>query len=226
MMIDDTAEPGAFPGLRERKKLRTRNALIRSALELFSLKGYEGTTVDEIAAAVDVSQRTFFRYFANKEEVALSLQEVEEARAFAALLARPADEPPLVAVRNTALVSWDGIKEAIRAVVPLSLHLDTQRMIESTPQLLAARLRRLAALEERLAVELARREGLDPVADPRPRVLIAAYSGVMQAASRAWVEKPDGNLDDLQEIVIRYLDSIGPAMATSWRDSRQDAVPS
>ena len=66
--------------LRERKKQRTREALLRVAIELFTTRGYEGTTVDDIADAVGVSQRTFFRYFAGKEDAALALDEMTVAR--------------------------------------------------------------------------------------------------------------------------------------------------
>ena len=57
---------------RERKKRQTRDALIHAALKLFDAKGYEHTAVREITDAVDVSERTFFRYFANKEDLAVS----------------------------------------------------------------------------------------------------------------------------------------------------------
>lgn len=216
--IDGVAEREALPGLRERKKQRTRNALTRHALELFARQGYDGTTVDEIAEAADVSQRTFFRYFANKEEVALALQEVEEAVALAALAHRPPEEPPLTAMCRAAMATWDAMGPAIVAVVPLELHLATQRMIESTPQLLAARLRRLGHFEDRLAAEIARREGVDLAADPRPRVLVAACSGVLRAASRVWGEKEDGDLDDLLRLVTDYLGLLGPALTGTWRN--------
>src|SRR5688572_5167571 len=78
------------PGLRERKKQRTRMALVDAALELFSAHGYEATTIDQIAAAADVSPRTFFRYFATKEDVALSLPVDGHEVMFRELAARPA----------------------------------------------------------------------------------------------------------------------------------------
>lgn len=56
-------------GLRERKKLRTRRALVVAALRLFRTKGYAQTTVAEIAAEADVATKTFFNYFGGKDEV-------------------------------------------------------------------------------------------------------------------------------------------------------------
>ncbi|MCW2902925.1 MAG: transcriptional regulator, TetR family, partial [Streptosporangiaceae bacterium] len=91
------------PGRRERKKRRTREALVEAAFELFREKGFEATTVEEIADAVDVSSRTFFRYFASKEDVALTFQEEQLAAVLAALAARPADEPVVTALRRSVV---------------------------------------------------------------------------------------------------------------------------
>ncbi|MFC5143922.1 TetR/AcrR family transcriptional regulator [Streptomyces aureoversilis] len=216
--IEDSAARTAPPsGLRERKKRRTRDTLIRSALELFALKGYERTTVDEIAEAAEVSQRTFFRYFANKEEVALAMQTSVDALFLATLRSRPAAEAPLPALRGAVLATWEGASEVIESVVPLELHMRTYRMVESTPQLLAARLRKLSEVEEQLTREIARREGLDLGTDPRPHVLVAAFGGVMRVTARIWGERGEGGLEDLRLLTVAYLDQLGPALAGNWR---------
>ncbi|MCW8099044.1 TetR family transcriptional regulator [Streptomyces tauricus] len=204
------------PGLRERKKQRTRDALVRSALELFAAQGYERTTVDEIVEAVDVSQRTFFRYFAGKEEAAFAVQEMTESHFLDAVRQRPPHEAPLDALRRAVMASWDTIGEAIEAVVPIELHMRTYQLIESTPALLATHLRRHEGLEEQLARLIAQREGVDVDADPRPRVAVALFGGVMRLAARRWGAGEDFSVAAMRELTASYLDQMGPASIENW----------
>jgi AcrR family transcriptional regulator len=208
-----TVEP---TGLRERKKQRTRDALVRAALELFTTKGYEQTTVDEIADAVEVSQRTFFRYFANKEEAAFAVQQLAESHFIAAVRERPAQEGPFEALRNAVLGAWDTIGEAIEAIIPLDLHMRSYQLIESTPVLLAVHLRRSMEAEEEIARLIADREGLDMNTDPRPRVAVAAFSGVMRVTGRLWGQGEDASMEALRSLTETYLDHLGPALAENW----------
>ncbi|MFJ6723810.1 MULTISPECIES: TetR family transcriptional regulator [unclassified Streptomyces] len=204
-------------GLRERKKQRTREELLRAAVHLFTSQGYERTTVDEIAAAVDVSQRTFFRYYAGKEDVALALEGVTVARFVEAVRARPAAEPPLEALRQAVLEGWTSLHEAIESVVSVDLYLRMYRVIESTPVLLAAHLRRSAETEEALARVLAEREGLDVDADPRPRLAVAVFGGVMRVTERLWSRGTVAGVAEMRELTARHLDLVGPALLGSWR---------
>ncbi|WP_327356260.1 TetR family transcriptional regulator [Streptomyces sp. NBC_01304] len=208
-------EPGI--GLRELKKQRTRNALLRVALELFTTKGYEQTTVDEIVEAVDVSQRTFFRYFAGKEEAAFAVQEMVESRFADALRARPATEAPIEAMRRAVLDSWEAMGESIAEVVPLELHMRTYQMIESTPALLAVHMRRSIEMEAEIARIVAEREGLDVETDPRPRVAVAAFSGVMRMTGQMWGAAGDISVESMRAVTESYLDHLVPALAMDWR---------
>ncbi|MDX2822972.1 TetR family transcriptional regulator [Streptomyces ipomoeae] len=211
------ATPQERQGLRERKKQRTRDALMRAALELFTTQGYEGTTVDEIAEAVDVSQRTFFRYFAGKEEAALAVLDIAQERFLAAVRARPAHEPPLEALRNAVLDGWDSISDAVQQAVPVDLYLRSYRMIESTLALLAAHLRRSDEVAEEMARIIAEREGLDVDADPRPRVAVALFAGVIRVTEHQWATRGNLSLDTMHELTRSYLDAIRPSLTEKWR---------
>src|ERR1700736_5461763 len=94
-------------GLRERKKLRTEQQLQQAALELFLEHGFDNVTTDDIAAAVEVSKTTFYRYFESKEDVLLGNTAERLASVRQALEDRPIDEPVMVAVRHamTSVVS-------------------------------------------------------------------------------------------------------------------------
>ncbi|MEU6392067.1 TetR family transcriptional regulator [Streptomyces sp. NPDC046939] len=202
--------------LRELKKQRTRNALLRAALELFTSQGFESTTVDEIAEACEVSQRTFFRYFTSKEEVAFAVQEMVESRFVAALRERPADESPFEALRHTVSSTWEALSRSVEEVIPVELHMRTYQMIESTPALLATHLRRSVELEEEAARVIAEREGLDVDADPRPRVAVAAFSGVMRMTGRLWGAGDDASIDAIRQLTESYLDHLKPSLGERW----------
>ncbi|MFF0015192.1 TetR family transcriptional regulator [Streptomyces sp. NPDC005374] len=203
--------------LRERKKQRTRESLLRVAIELFTTRGYEQTTVDDIADAVGVSQRTFFRYFAGgKEEAALALDEMTVAHFVDGVRARPAHEPPLEALRQAVLDGWDTLQEVVESVAPVEWFLDMYRVIESTPVLLAAHLRRSAEIEEVLTRVLAEREGLDAGTDPRPRLLVAVFSGVMRVTERQWLVDGEFSLEAMRELTASYLELLGPALTGKW----------
>ena len=96
----DTGQPRRSPpqaGLRERKKARTRASLREHALRLFRLQGYQATTVEQIAAAAEVSPSTFFRYFPTKED--LVLQDDMDVRMIEAFQQQPPGLSVIAAVR-------------------------------------------------------------------------------------------------------------------------------
>jgi AcrR family transcriptional regulator len=219
------ADTASSHGLRERKKQRTRDTLLRSALELFTERGYEETTVDDIAATADVSQRTFFRYFASKEEAAFFVSRLAESHFVDAVRRRPPGEAPLDALRQALGESWGTIGETVERLVPLDLHLRFYRVIESTPALLAAHLRRATELEEEIARIVADREGLDVDADPRPRVAVAVFGAVIRVTERIWSARDDAGLTALRDLTASYLDQVEPALAGNWRSTGAGTGP-
>ncbi|MER6720675.1 TetR/AcrR family transcriptional regulator [Streptomyces halstedii] len=209
--------PGPPAGLRERRKQRTREALLHTALELFTTRGYDRTTVDEIVAVVDVSQRTFFRYFPNKEAAAFAAQDAVESRFLLELRQRPCAEAPFEAMRHAALDTWKSIADTAAGDLPVELRLRTYRMIESTPSLVAAHMRRGVDLERKTALLIAEREGLDVEADPRPRVAVAAFSGVMRLTGQSWGRRQDASVHALRELTELHLGLLRTTLLGPWR---------
>src|SRR4051812_10632314 len=103
----------AESSLRERKRERTRQAIVDAAVDLFERHGYEGTTIADIAAAAEIGTRTFFSYFASKEELLFPESDVRVAAAVAAVAARkPGDRPADLLVRALRDVNENSIEMA------------------------------------------------------------------------------------------------------------------
>ena len=192
-----------------------REALLHAALELFDAKGYEHTAVREITDAVDVSERTFFRYFANKEDLALSFVKDAREAMLKALAGRPAEEPPLIALRNAMHESLEFFTPDDDDGEPP--YLKVTRLIDATPSLLAANLRYLHEHDDDLVVVLARREGVDPETDLRPRLVAAVFGGLIFVATRDWRKQGSGSADAMLEAFDAYVEQVGPALAGHWR---------
>jgi AcrR family transcriptional regulator len=210
------AVPGqAAPDRRQRKKQLTKDALIAAALELFAAQGYDRTAVHEITDAVDVSERTFFRYFASKEDLVLSFIR-DGTIAFAeALTAQPAQEEPLTAARNALQVS---LRE-LSGGQGLPNYLSAMRLIDATPTLLAAYLRYAHDQDGKIIEVLARREGVDPGTDRRPRVLAAVLGALVFLSDREWRAGDNPDPDAMAATFDAYVDAVIPALSGHW-DSR------
>jgi AcrR family transcriptional regulator len=198
---------------RERKKQQTRDALIRAALRLFETNGYERTAIREITDAVDVSERTFFRYFASKEDLALSFVRDGADALLEALAARPPAEEPLTALRRAFRESVS----QLGAPGQQPGYLSVLRLIEATPTLLAAHLRYFHDHDEDLAAALARREGVDPDTDPRPRIVATLFAGLVSLALRDWRDQGAGDTETMLAAFDAYADQVGPALLGHWR---------
>ena len=156
-------------GRRERKKQRTREALIDAAFRLFQEKGFEATTVEEIADEVDVSSRTFFRYFSSKEDVVLTFQEEQFATLLDELAARPPSEPVVTALRNAGVAVLRACEDGDYGLDPERFGC-LQQMMESSPAVFGRSLEHGQKKQAEITRILAERMGVDPAVDLRPHV--------------------------------------------------------
>lgn len=187
-----SVQTAAATGLRERKKERTRQALIDAAFDLFQQKGFDATTVEEIAAAVEVSRRTFFRYFGSKEDLALSPQDDWEAAIKAELASRPPGEPVMTAIRQAVRAGYQALAADSQGSPLNGNGLSAQRLARLTeltsasPALLGASLRHTTAEGNDIVGLIAERMGTDPVTDLRPHLAAGAAKSAVRTALETW----------------------------------------
>ena len=194
--------PHPVADLRQRKKEQTRSAIADAALDLFETRGFDETTVDDIAAAANVSPRTFFRYFASKDEAVFD--RADEAReAFRTLLAaRPADEPMLVSLREIgqALLTDEFVDgRRLRRVLGLVAR---ERALRGRSDAL------LDGIEAELTVWAAERLGVGTT-DLRPRLVAATVLTARRVATETWLESPG---DDLADHITRAIDLLASGL--------------
>ena len=175
---------------RARKKAATKLSIQEHALRLFVEKGYDATTVDEIAAAAGVSHMTFFRYFPRKEDVV----EYDEYDPLLEdlIAARPTDEPPLTALHAAIRVGLEAILETDRDAL-----LIRTRLVLHNPVLRARNLVAQDNTRDLFARALARRAGLaEP--DFATTVLASAALAAIGVAIQTWADS-DGDLIALMD---------------------------
>lgn len=185
-MTATAATDPAPTGRRERKKQRTREAIVDAAFTLFAEKGFEATTVEEIADLVDVSSRTFFRYFSSKEDVVLTFHEEQFDAMRAALAAQPPDMPVITAMRNAGVSVIRACEEGAYGFDPQKF-LCVQQMMESSPALFGRSLEHGQKKQAEITRIVADRMGVDPADDLRPHVAAGAASCALHAALEVWM---------------------------------------
>ena len=187
--------------LRERKKLATRRLLRGAALDLVAARGMANVTVDDIAAAADVSPRTFFNYFPSKEAALFGGNDPDRAAVLRDRVAHEAPgEPALEALRAVLAQDAQDMADELRSLGgdPADW-LKRMKIARTDPHVRAAHAAQMARIERAIAEGLAARLGADQETDPYPSVVAAAAVGVMRACIAFWAGS--GGTTDLGQLI-------------------------
>jgi MFS transporter, DHA2 family, multidrug resistance protein len=196
--VTESETSPARPGLRERKKARTRAAIQACALRLFREQGYDATTIEQIIDAADVSETTFFRYFPAKEDVVLD--DDYDPQLIEAFQAQPPQMPPVQALRAAFAAVFAGMSGLQR-----SEQQERIALILTVPRLRAAMLDQISQAMQLLARAMAERAGRRPD-DFAVRTVAGAIVGAAMAVSAAITDDPDADLATLIDQAIAQLE--------------------
>ena len=189
--VEHSSTQLAAIGLRERKKARTREALQEAAMARFARQGFEGTTVEEIAEACEVSPRTFFRYFPTKEDVLFADAAVRRERLLAVIAERPPAEPAfaaLCAAMRTLTADYRDDRDALVA---------RSKIVAASPHLQAYKAEHQHGWEVEV-VDVLQRRALaqhEPVTRDELVLVTAVTTAALRVALDAWVA--DASAPDL-----------------------------
>lgn len=187
-------------GLRARKKVDTARRIETAALDLFERDGFDRTTVEAIAAAADISPRTFFHYFATKEDVVLADYSERLERVTRNLESQPPRTPPWKALAAAFAASASDYEAEQDAIVRRF------RIMFAAPTVFARSLQLQAGWEDAVAAVLAERMGSADGA-LEPRLLAATALAAMRSAMRHWLAT--GATASLPDLVATCFGRLG-----------------
>ncbi len=188
-------------GLRERKKAQTRRRIEDAALELFARDGFDEATVEAIASAADISPRTFFYYFAAKEDVVLADYAGRLDRIIQQLAMRPPTETPWEALRASFLVVAADYETERAGLIRRF------RIIAGTPSVHARSLQLQSGWEDTVTATLAERMNREPQ-DLIPRLLAASALAAIRSSLQNWIAtESKSSLPELVNNCFTHLES-------------------
>ncbi|GHH77849.1 TetR family transcriptional regulator [Streptomyces sulfonofaciens] len=199
---------GREPGLRERTRRAVQQEIVETANGLFVARGYENTTIEDIAAAVGMSRRSVFRYFPTKEDIVVGKFDFVAQDMLVALRARPAAEPVWESLRRTfdLLVAYVDAPGQHEVAEPM------QRIVFAHRGLLASYLEKLQRMQDAVVSALRERAeasgrpyGAD---DPVPGAVAGAAFGCLLAAQHAWLA--GGAKDSFAGTLDRAMAAVAP----------------
>lgn len=173
------ASYAARMSLRDRKRARTRQALVDAATELFERKGYDETTIADIAAAADIGARTFFGYFASKEELLFPDTDARIGLTLDAIATRAPDEGPVEVLLRALRAASEASDDMVSPLARLRL-----RLVRTVPTVRGRALQVQTDAQQQIAAHLAEAfpERLDHV---RAAALTGAFIGGVSSALAA-----------------------------------------
>ncbi|MGA2975030.1 MAG: TetR family transcriptional regulator [Spirochaetia bacterium] len=186
-------------GLRERKRAKTRTAIQQHALRLFSQQGYEETTVEQIAEAVEISPSTFFRYFATKEDCVV--YDVLDPLIFSAFPSQPPELCPLQALRAAIRVLFGPLdpEESER-------QRERAKLAFEVPELRMKMVEQILASMSPFTRVVAKRVGRDPD-DMAVRTFVGAIVGAVLMGEMDIMKDPQADASALIDTALAQLDA-------------------
>ena len=196
-------------GLRERKKLKTRAAIQKEAMRLFLEKGFDATTIEEIAEAVEISPSTFFNYFPSKEDVVF--EDDLDPLILTAFDALPAETHPVRRLRMA-------MQTVFAHLTPEQDRMMRERMqlMAATPELRGAMLSQFASIVDQIAHLLAPRVGKKRD-DFAVHNIAGAVLGVLLSATLALADNPKA---DMYRVVDDALAHLEAGLPLEWKPKR------